>query len=655
MLTVLCLTLVFSVYAEFTGSYCYSLTSDKNNCQTCFANYVLNADKTTCTYKRDMGCETFRDDTCVTCAHGYKKDVANTKCVEGDEYCTVNVYDTEMTCKYCNSITNINDESCKNCTEQNKGCMDANPDCGTCTTCASGYYLESNKCVRIPNCVMRDATDNKKCGTCINGYYVDDNKNCVLGTLPHCITYNNKDSCNTCEVSYKLVGDNCEYRPYCTSVDQTECTNCVVGYGLKSGNCTICEKTNCIQCNADATVCTKCAAGYTLVNGECKKCEVEGCTTCVDGDVSKCNVCDYANGYKITTSQKCYKCLDHCTQCDEADAATKCTACDYEYGLNNDKCEKCGTGCASCNENNMNECIYCIAGYNLDSTNHKCYKCGENCNVCDASDPATCTTCATGYALNGKVCKKCDTGCTMCVSDNYQKCTMCEYGYVYVSDEQKCAKCHSSCATCSEGNSDTKCTACPLGYYLTVDGKCLACDGKCDSFNSDADNTQDYCTKCSAVCSYTKKGGDEAKCYPATHCLMYDISRPGKCISCEGGYYIDGQYTCQKCDAKCTGGCVKSATECIAYGAIANCLIYNKDHTCKTCANGYKKEGNNCVDDDTCSTRNDDAKCIVCEESFVNGYYLADKEGHCKDYVQPTEGSAAVAVVLAVFALVIAL
>ncbi|ELP90939.1 hypothetical protein EIN_362220 [Entamoeba invadens IP1] len=656
MLSILCLTLICSVYSEFTGSYCYTLTDDKNKCQECFDNYILNADKTTCTYKRDLGCESFSGDKCLNCADGYMKDVANTKCVEGDEYCMVDNYSNEMTCNYCKGITNINDKSCKNCTEQNKGCLDANPDCGTCTTCGSGYYLESNKCIRIPNCINKDTTDNKKCGTCINGYYVDDNKNCVLGTIPHCVVYTDKDSCKKCENPYTLVGDNCEYRPYCSYVDQTKCTDCLMGYGLKSGNCTKCEKTNCVGCEADATVCEMCAAGYTIVNGECKKCEVEGCSRCVEGKVSECEFCDVNNGYKLSAStKKCYKCLDHCTQCNEDDAATKCTACVLEYGLNNNKCEKCGTGCASCNENNLNECTYCITGYNLDSTNHKCYKCGENCISCDSSDTATCKTCAYGYALNGKVCKKCDTGCTMCESNDYQKCTYCESGYVLDSANQKCGKCHSSCASCSEGNSDTKCTACPIGYYLTVEGKCLACDGKCDSFNNDADNTQAYCNKCSSICKYTNKGGDDTKCYVNDHCINYDNVRPGKCIDCESGYYVDGQYTCQKCDAKCEGGCVKSATECITYEPIAYCLIYNKDHTCKTCNYGYKKDGNNCIDDDSCQTRNDDAKCIVCEESIGDNLYLADQVGHCKDYVEPTEGSAALAIVMAIFALVLAL
>ncbi|ELP83820.1 hypothetical protein EIN_120130, partial [Entamoeba invadens IP1] len=346
----------------------------------------------------------------------------------------------------------------------------------------------------------------------------------------------------------------------------------------------------------------------------------------------------------------------HCTQCDEADSASKCTDCDYGYGLNNNKCEKCGTGCASCNENNLEECKTCILNHKFNSTVKKCFKCGENCESCNYLDTETCTNCYPSFALDGKVCKKCDTGCSLCDPNDYKKCTRCDFDYGSVTSDNNCVKCHPSCDKCSEGNSDTKCTKCLYGNYITVEGKCLACDGECDSFNNDTDNTRNYCNQCSSVCKYTNKSGDDTKCYIIDHCTNYDNVRPGKCIDCESGYYVDGQYTCQKCDAKCEGGCVKSATECITYEPIAYCLIYNKDHTCKTCNYGYKKDGDNCTNVDSCQTRNDAAKCIVCEDLFTNNYYLADGKGHCKDYVEPTEESTAVsfAIVVAIFALVLA-
>ncbi|ELP89901.1 hypothetical protein EIN_472890 [Entamoeba invadens IP1] len=655
MNSLLYFTMILMVSSEYTGSYCKTVVG--NECTACIANYILQSDKT-CVFKRDIGCEAYTSENkCIECADGYMRDAEKKTCIAGDEYCISGVAPQDLTCDSCNLLTNIKDTSCKNCTDQNKGCVDADPDCATCKTCGSGYNLEAGKCVRVPNCAIQDTTEKMKCTKCIYGYYPDTNKNCVLGTLEHCIEYSSKDECDKCEWKFKLVGKKCEYRPFCIKVDNTKCTECLDGYGLKEGNCTNCEKKNCARCNDDATKCTNCAAGYTKVGEDCVKCAVEGCTTCVNGEPNKCDVCDSATGYtKTASSQQCYKCIDKCLQCVEETHATECQKCTSEYGVQNKICGKCGTGCEACNTDLPNECTNCIPTYKLDATNKKCYKCPDNCLTCDSSKPDTCTKCNAGYALNNGACVKCHEGCQTCDSSNSESCLTCNEGYVHNEGKKTCDKCHTSCKTCTAGNSETACESCPSGFYLSKENKCVSCTGQCETFNADTTTAEDKCGECETVCEYTDMGGADNKCVVITHCETFDTTRPGKCVMCEDGYYIDDKYQCQKCDAKCDEQCAKSATECLEIEHIDNCMLFNKDHTCKQCENGYKFDNNLCISVETCSVRNDDYKCIVCKDSIVDDIkYLADSEGHCKDYVPPSEGSVAMVIMMTLFALLFAL
>jgi hypothetical protein len=87
------------------------------------------------------------------------------------------------------------------------------------------------------------------CSTCEMGFQVGESGNCLLCNITECIT---------------CVSDNL-------------CMQCQLQYTTYNGSCFLCNLGNCSSCNA-TNVCETCAEGFTLTNGSCIiPCDVYNC------------------------------------------------------------------------------------------------------------------------------------------------------------------------------------------------------------------------------------------------------------------------------------------------------------------------------------------------------------------------------------------
>ena len=218
------------------------------------------------------------------------------------------------------------------------------------------------------------------------------------------------------------------------------------------------------------------------------------------------------------------------------------------------------------------------------------------------------TTCGTG--------DKCRLdGCKICDPTNSLKCTKdgCHSGYTFNSDTSQCIKdtiqCPINCKTCS-GDGKT-CTGCNNNYGLIgtdcikcTDTKCVNCDGnkdKCKTcINGYAPDSTGKCVKCTA-----------------TNCKACDPDKPGTCLSCNDGYYLDG-IVCKSCKSSCKT-CAKGTT-------------------CASCKNGYyldsnnqcQKCYNNCV---TCDDGTGDCNKCMSGYQKKNGQCVKKPSGLLYEYI----------------------
>lgn len=162
--------------------------------------------------------------------------------------------------------------------------------------------------------------------------------------------------------------------------------------------------------------------------------------------------------YNNGTNMTCLDCGDYCI-CDEADP-TICLSCVNDtfifdkdknacykscpdrttYVKSSASCEPCSELCDSCSGTTTNDCLTCIASYEL-------YE----------AAPSYCVTklCEHGYYLDKwgtRECEPCDESCSSCVGPGVSNCTSCTDGFIcYPFGAKKC-QCYD-CAKISKVDS----------------------------------------------------------------------------------------------------------------------------------------------------------------------------------------------------------
>lgn len=157
----------------------------------------------------------------------------------------------------------------------------------------------------------------------------------------------------------------------------------------------------------------------------------------------------------------------------------------------------------------------------------------------------------------------------MCsVSDTV--CSSCLTGYYLTSGS--CIKCPiTNCLTCSRPGSSILCTSCNSGYFLQSN-VCNQCLLNCRTCSSSA------CTACNS--GYYLNGGSLCSPVPSltTNCLTYSSSNA--CSACSVGYYLKNSTLCSPCSllcATCKGSHFGRCLTCNSNAALFNemCLISN--------------------------------------------------------------------------------
>ncbi|KAL4491179.1 hypothetical protein ABPG73_013248 [Tetrahymena malaccensis] len=439
--------------------------------------------------------------------------------VPSQSECLINQGDpsslTDNTVEFSNNLKGLCPSFCNQCLD--KGCI----------TCSPGYYITDKTNLCVLNCDSNQYIDSTSqqayCRTCNSG----------------CQTCSNSTSCQTCLVSYYLLGNNC------LPCDNT-CYSC-----SGPGN------NQCIQClNNNYFISQK-------LNNVCD------------------SNCDLTQGQYIDQSnpnQKyCKMCISNCKTCSNS---TSCQTCMDNYFLSGNICQPCDNTCYSCSGPGNNQCIQCLnnnyfisqklnnvcdsncdltQGQYIDQSNPNqkyCKMCSSFCNICNNS--TSCQTCMDKYYLSGNICSPCDSTCKSCSGPGNNQCIQCLNNNYFISEklnnicdsicdvtqgqyidlsnpsQQFCRKCVNFCKTCSNSAS---CQICMDNYYLSGN-ICSPCHQSCQNCSGPGIN---QCTICNQ----------------STYFIQPDQNN--QCVqSCNinNAYYIDQltnpqQNYCRKCLSTC--------------------------------------------------------------------------------------------------------
>ncbi|XP_033150164.1 furin-like protease 2 isoform X1 [Drosophila busckii] len=357
------------------------------------------------------------------------------------------------------------------------------------------------------------------------------------------------------------------------------------------------------------------------------------------------------------------------------------------------------TQCVACSHYRLdNTCVSRCPPRSFPNQMGICWPCHDSCETCAGAGPDSCLTCAPahlhvtdlavclqvcpdGYFEDQKnrTCVPCEPNCASC-QDHPEYCTSCDHHLVmhenkcysacplntYETEENKCAYCDASCASCN-GATDRDCITCrssryaherqclnncPAGYYADKKRlECLPCQDGCKSCSSNG-----ICTECLPDWMLNKKdkcilAGSEScadaeyfdvqarQCKPchnscescngplSSHCLSCPADRlleRSSCVSgCQDGYYME--------TGACTP-CLHTCMQCVSRTNCSNCSkgLELQNGECRTtCADGYYSDRGICakcyLSCHTCSgpRRN---QCVQCPA----GWQLAAGECHPK-------------------------
>ena len=145
-------------------------------------------------------------------------------------------------------------------------------------------------------------------------------------------------------------------------------------------------------------------------------------------------------------------------------------SCVAECTVGADGCAECGLViggtryCSKCSEASQ------------APLNGVCASNAARAQFCTTASGGACSACATGYFIQQGGCYKTDRlpGKSVCTTESGGKCQACANGQ-NPNSSGVCPLCHETCAKCSAAGSETACSACLAGYYLSTN-KCVKCD-----------------------------------------------------------------------------------------------------------------------------------------------------------------------------------
>uniref|UniRef100_A0A8C6ZU05 Proprotein convertase subtilisin/kexin type 5 n=1 Tax=Nothoprocta perdicaria TaxID=30464 RepID=A0A8C6ZU05_NOTPE len=666
----------------------YYLNEVTNSCITsCPDGFYLDKSKIVCR-KCSENCKTCVEfQVCTECKHGLSLHGSKCaiRCEEGKYH---SGSDCEPCHRSCATCAGAGIDSCINCTQgyfmEDGRCVQS---------CSSGYYLDHSTESGYKTCKRCDAScmecsghGDRNCTSCPSGYNLDSGA-CVVGTVCKDGEYlDDSQKCQLCEVSCeKCIGperDNCISCPSTRAFDDGRCViQCPRGKFEIKGQCHLCHHT-CLDCNgSEPNKCTACGTDRRgidrfLYRGECR----EGCPP----------------GH-FHSERRCVPCAPHCQVCRDAG---RCQRCARGYYLAQDACHRhscgegevedpdsencitCADGCQNCKWDDPRICMTCIQNYYMyknhcykycpentyrDEISMKCVECPSNCNTCGKDE---CDSCKEGFYLLGGVCvsecgagffkdsisrecEACHKSCATCVGYSYKDCTTCRNnlqlsrgqclnprnvrpdGKFWSGAKTQVQSCDPSCRTCEKDAN--LCTSCPEGKFLSHD----MCVSQCPE-QTFGNAQSGKCEMCLDNCALCSNPWHCQKCQAGEDQTFF--LHEGRCFQeCPEGYFNDSG-TCKECSESCKT-CMGSATKCQSCESPLLLEQWECKHTCSE--KYFASEGickrcppmcQECIHNQMCKVCMDefslhDGRCV---EDCPSHFYAEDKQcfpchGDCKD------------------------
>ncbi|KAG5841338.1 hypothetical protein ANANG_G00198480 [Anguilla anguilla] len=538
---------------------------------------------------------------CATCA-GTGMEACN-KCAE-------NYYAEEWKCVQSCSAGFYLAEQNPDSTEPQKVCKRCDASCYTCTgpgerncsTCISGYNLESGMCVVSTICKDANEESWAEGSFCV---LVKKNNLCQRKVLQQlcCRTCSQKGEYLTERGRCHLCSASC-YK--CTGPEDTDCISCGLTRYFDEGSCGL-----------------QCSPGKYPLDRQCHLCH-HTCRDCDDGGPDNCTSCD-KDKFGVDRYLFQQQCRDACPEA--------------HYHSKEHTCEPCGDNCKVCTSSHT--CITCASSFYPkegacvrldcgegeveDPVYDDCLPCEEGCKKCFPGNPKHCITCREGYYKHelqcyqscpertyGRdahmTCEPCDDNCVSCdetqcywcedhlfLSDD--KCVRkCKPGFYGDEESQECEACHRDCRTCGGPNFDD-CDACEGGVTL-VDGQCVVVRKTC-SENSFLNEQNNECEDCHPSCKACSSAGKN------------------NCNTCEKGWFLTARQTCVK---TCPEGSFGNETSGRCGDCLPGCVLCEDGTQCQRCLSRPKNqlylEAGRCV-----------PQCHRFEE---NNQYGFPEEGECR-------------------------
>jgi len=239
--------------------------------------------------------------------------------------------------------------------------------------------------------------------------------------------------------------------------------------------------------------------------------------------------------------------------------AQQCTSSSYERCLCTTSTPYCP--CSALTPTNTLNFASTYYSHLVSVSGQGCKPCSASCQQCNS--PTTCSQCLSSFELSGTACISCPVNCQKCSNG---VCTVCVPGYYL--DYQ------------------TNCQSCPItGTNICTINSLISCAN-----SYELDNNAANCIQCDPNC---------LQCSSTT-----------KCASCNSGYYLASNFSCQACQSQCltcssSSSCLLCANSSFYYnsslglcssGSSSNCVVFLNSTRCQQCdSSSYLNSSSSCV------------------------------------------------------------
>lgn len=531
--------------------FCASYQAD-GVCSACEGGYVIKGDICEVLENKITGCEihnTADDKLCDKCLENFMLTKDKKDCIEDPSFRFCARY-TFIECQECTSETVRNSNAYldnfrslissngidglnESVFQLDKGAIDTvlvnecipTPiaDCTdfedvfSCKTCATGFYLTSEKkCQKNPiqpllNCtVYKDLNNCLKCG---NGFHLSSQGQCEANEdITGCAVYDGSAKTTTClscdESTYlsnnscvernnseiencatlSLTADKCEvcgenqilatdgllclpsiaeckqHKPFSIGATETQCDLCNPGFFIKDNACQSGSTDNCAEYRVSEDVCVRCSSGFVLGEEGCeiRSAVIPFCSLFSSSVDDECETCEL-NSIKYTIKNTC-KTVTTNNNCNVFGNFNQCLGCEDKFELIDNSCVAILPE-LNCLKKEGENCLDCVSGYYLDEGVCRLIPTiiTENCETVSevAENKNACLSCSTNHIPYS-------TSLSMCRDNN-------QLGITIIEDCDKYDKTGSTvtCVRCTEekvlAEDSLSCLdACPEGQVAVL-------------------------------------------------------------------------------------------------------------------------------------------------------------------------------------------